>query len=214
MNGDAALGLILNGGLARRMGGADKGLVTLAGRPMMAHAIERLRPQCAMLALSANGDASRFARFHLPVIADDPPVFAGPLAGVLAGLEFCAVRAPRMTHVVTLAADMPFAPRDFVARLHAARQRSGVVIALAASGERAHHVAALWPVGLARTLRSALTNEGLRKVEAFTERFPVAVVEWPSKPFDPFFNVNAPEDLARAETMLNEASNAVRGSDD
>ena len=208
MNGDATLGLILNGGQARRMGGADKGLVTLSGKPMLAYAIERLRPQCAMLALSANGDPSRFARFHLPVIADDPPGFAGPLAGVLAGLEFCAARAPPMTHVATLAADTPFAPRDFVARLHAARQTSGAVIALASSGGRAHHVAALWPFGLAPALRKALTNEGLRKVEAFIARFPVAIVEWDGEPLDPFFNVNAPEDLARAEAMLNQASRA------
>ena len=129
MNGKATLGLILNGGQARRMSGADKGLVRLAGRPMLAHVIDRLRPQCAALALNANGDPSRFARFRLPVIADDPPVFAGPLAGVLAGLEFCAAGAPPMTHVATLAADTPFAPRDLVVRLDAARQTSGAAIA-------------------------------------------------------------------------------------
>ena len=204
MNGEATLGLILNGGQARRMSGADKGLVRLAGRPMLAHVIDRLRPQCAMLALNANGDPSRFARFRLAVIADDPPGFAGPLAGVLAGLEFCAAGAPRMTHVVTLAADTPFAPRDLVVRLDAARQTSGAAIAVAASGGRAHHVASLWPVGLAPALRNALTNEGLRRVEAFAGRFPVAVVEWEGEPFDPFFNVNTPEDLARAEAMLNQ----------
>jgi molybdopterin-guanine dinucleotide biosynthesis protein A len=206
---DRTLGLILNGGLARRMGGADKGLVALAGKPMLAHVVERLRPQCAALALNANGAASRFAAFGLPVVADDPPGFAGPLAGVLAGLEFCACAAPAMTHVATLAADTPFAPRDFVARLHSARLASDAVVAVGASGGRTHHVAALWPVELAPALRRALIEEGQRKVEDFAARFRVALVEWPSEPIDPFFNVNTPEDLARAEAMLSQTSRGV-----
>ena len=203
---DSTLGLILDGGLARRMGGADKGLVTLAGRPMLAHVIERLRPQCAELAISANGDPARFARFGLPVVADDPPDFLGPLAGVLAGLDFCARRAPGMAHLATLPADAPFAPKDFVARLHEARRASGAVIAVAASGGRVHHVAAVWPVALAAELRRALADEGLRKVESFAERFSVAVVDWPCEPADPFFNVNTSEDLARAEALIRASS--------
>ena len=107
------------------MGGTDKGLMTLAGRPMIAHAIERLRPQVATLAISANGDSRRFAPFGLPVLADDPPDFSGPLAGALAGLEFCARAGLGLTHVATLPGDTPFAPEDFVARLHAARSRGG-----------------------------------------------------------------------------------------
>jgi molybdenum cofactor guanylyltransferase len=197
----STLGLILDGGLARRLGGADKGLVPLAGRPMLAHAIARLRPQCAALAISANGDPARFAGFGLPVLADDPPGFAGPLAGVLTGLEHCARAAPGMTHVATLPADTPFAPFDFVARLHEARRASGATIAVAASGGRRHHVAALWPVALAADLRRLLTEQGLRKVEDFAARFPVALAEWPAAPIDPFFNVNSPEDLARAEAL-------------
>lgn len=203
-DGDAGstLGLILNGGLARRLGGADKGLLPLAGRPMIARAIERLRPQCARLAISANGDAARFAAFGLPVLADDPPNFAGPLAGVLAGLDHCARLGLDMTHVATLPADAPFAPLDFVARLHEARRASGAAIAVAASGGRRHHVAALWPLALAIELRPALTHEGLRKVEDFAARFSVAVAEWPAEPVDPFFNVNTADDLARAEALL------------
>ena len=203
---DSSLGLILDGGLARRMGGADKGLLALAGRPLLAHVVGRLRPQCGALAINANGDPARFAPFGLPVVADDPPDSSGPLAGVLAGLDFCARRAPGMTHVATLPADAPFAPKDVVARLHEARRASGAAIAVAASGGRVHHVAALWPVALAAELRRALVDEGLRKVENFAARFSVAVVEWSSEPIDPFFNVNTAEDLARAEALLRASS--------
>ncbi len=200
---DATLGLILDGGRARRMGGADKGLIALAGRPMLARVIERLRPQCGALALSASGDPARFASFGLPVLADDPPGFAGPLAGILAGLESCAQSAPpRLAYVASLAADAPFAPADFVARLHAARRAAEAEIAVAASGGRTHHIAALWPVALAAELRRALRSEGLRKVESFAARFRLASAEWPSEPIDPFFNVNTPEDLALAEALL------------
>jgi molybdopterin-guanine dinucleotide biosynthesis protein A len=199
---DATLGLVLNGGLARRLGGVDKGLVLIAGRPMIVRAIERLRPQCGALAISANGDAARFAAFGLPVLADGPPEFAGPLAGVLAGLDYCARLAPGVTHVATLPADAPFAPHDFVARLHDARRASGATIAVAASGGRTHHVATLWPVALAADLRRALVEEGLRKVEDFEVRFPLALAQWPCESVDPFFNVNSPEDLARASALL------------
>jgi molybdopterin-guanine dinucleotide biosynthesis protein A len=205
----STLGLVLNGGLARRIGGVDKGLLPLAGRPMIARAIERLRPQCAALAISANGDAARFAGFGLPVLADDPPDFAGPLAGALAGLEHCARAAPAMSHVATLPADAPFAPSDFVAKLHQARRVAGATIVVAASGGCRHHVAALWPVALAADLRRALTEEGSRKVEDFAARFPLALAEWPCEPVDPFFNVNSPEDLAHAEALLAASGGAL-----
>src|SRR5271166_3964233 len=200
------LGVILDGGLARRMGGGDKGLVTLAGRPMLAYAIDALRPQCAALALSANGDPSRFEAFDLRVVPDDPPDFAGPLAGVLAGLEHCRRGGVELDFAASLAADAPFAPKDFVARLHEARRASGAEIAAAASGGRVHHVAAVWPVALAAELRRALADEGLRKVESFAERFSVAVLDWPCEPADPFFNVNTSEDLARAEALIRASS--------
>jgi|SRR5271165_2629866 len=196
------LGLILDGGFARRMGALDKGLVSLAGRPMLAHAVGRLSPQCGALAISANGDPARFAHFGLTVLADDPPDFSGPLAGVLAGLEYCARRASPLAYVASLPADTPFVPSDFVARLHAARRSGEAAIAVAASGGRRHHVAALWPAGLASDLRRALIDEGLRKAEAFLARFRVAVADWEDEPVDPFFNINSGEDLARAEAML------------
>ncbi len=198
----STLGLILDGGRAERMGGTDKGLIDLAGRPMIAHAIERLRPQAATLAISANGDPSRFACFGLPVVADDPADASGPLAGVLAGLEFCAQSNWPLTHVATLPGDTPFAPMDFVARLQAARRAAGGEIVVAVSHGRAHHVAALWPAAIAEDLRRAVVEEGVRKVETFAARYVVTRVEWSAEPLDPFSNVNTPEDLARAEAAL------------
>jgi molybdenum cofactor guanylyltransferase len=208
----ATLGLILDGGKARRMGGVDKGLMTLAGRPMIVHAIERLRPQVASVAISANGDPARFERFGLPVVADDPPDSSGPLAGILAGLEYCARSDPRLTHVATLPGDTPFAPENLVVRLHAARHAAGAEIAVAASGGRTHHVAALWPVAIAEDLRRAVVRDGLRKVESFALRFTVATATWLAEPLDPFANVNTPEDLARAEAAIFAASRRGRGN--
>ena len=202
------LGLILAGGLSRRMGGGDKGLLPLRGAPMLAHAIARLARQCAALVLNANGDPTRFAGFGLPVVADDPTEFAGPLAGVLAGLEYCAAHAPELTHVASLAADTPFAPSDLVSRLSKAAA-GRAEIAVAASGGRTHHVAALWPVALASDLRRALVIEKVHKVESFMSGYRVAAVEWPVEPIDPFFNVNTPDDLRRAEAFLKSSGGGV-----
>lgn len=198
-SGMDVLGLVIAGGRARRMGGTDKALAPLSGRPLVAHAFERLGPQCAALAISANGDPSRFSPFGVPVVADDVPGFAGPLAGVLAGLELA--RASGFDLVASLAVDTPFAPRDLVARLHAARRAAGADITVAESGGRMHHVVALWPASLATDLRRALAEEGLRKVESYLARHRVAVAEWPIGAIDPFFNVNSPDDLAVAEEM-------------
>ena len=151
-----------------------------------------------MLALSVNDDKAQVAAFGLPVLADDPPDFAWPLAG----LEFCKQAAPHLSHVATLPADAPFAPRDFVARLNAAREASGATIAFAASLGRTHPVAGLRLVALAPALRRALAEEGVRTAEAFAARFPLAAVEWTGEPDDPFFNINAPADPARAETLI------------
>lgn len=190
------LGLILAGGQGRRMGGADKAFVSLAGEPLLAHAIARLGPQCGALALNANGDGARFAAFGLPVLADEM-ADAGPLAGVLAGLRHARERG--FAHLCTLSVDVPFAPHDLVARLHEARRAGGVTMAAAASGGRRHHVIALWPIALETELRRALVDEGLRKAEAFVTRQAPAVAEWSDDPRDPFFNINRLEDLARAE---------------
>ncbi|MFT4276880.1 MAG: molybdenum cofactor guanylyltransferase MobA [Rhodopseudomonas sp.] len=193
--------VILAGGLARRMGGGDKPLRSIAGRPLLAHVIERLQPQCGVLALNANGDPSRFGRFALPVIADTVQGFPGPLAGVLAAMEWAATAQRGAHHVLTVPGDCPFLPRDLVARLDQARLAENAEIAVAASASHLHPVIALWPVALRDALRTALIDEDIRKVERFTARSPRAVVEWPVTPFDPFFNANTPEDVAEAERI-------------
>lgn len=195
------LGLVLAGGLARRMGGGDKALRRIAGRPILAHVLERLAPQCDGLVLNANGDPARFAAYGLPVIADDVPDFAGPLAGILAGLDWTAAHRPDMTMLVSVAADTPFLPRDLVARLNQAREAADVPLACAASGGWTHPVIGLWPVALRADLRRALTVEGERKIDRWTARHGVASAEWPIDPVDPFFNANAPEDLAEGDRL-------------
>ncbi|MGH7075571.1 MAG: molybdenum cofactor guanylyltransferase MobA [Stellaceae bacterium] len=208
----ATLGIILAGGRARRLGGQDKSLLPLGGRPLLAHVIDRAKPQVAALALSANGDPARFADFGLPVLADAVPGFAGPLAGILAALDWAAAR-PGIACVASFACDTPFFPRDLVARLAAARGREHAAIASAAAAGRVHPVFALWPVEQRAALRRALEEEGLRKVDAWTARHPFARVEFPALPIDPFFNINTSADLARAEALLpagNSTDNARR----
>jgi molybdopterin-guanine dinucleotide biosynthesis protein A len=196
------LGLLLAGGLARRMGGGDKPLLSLGGKPILDHVVERLSPQCEGLILNANGDPARFARWKLPVVADDVPDFAGPLAGILAGLDWAATHRPHIAAVVSVAADTPFIPHDLVARLVAAAAAEGLSLACAASGGWTHPVVGLWPVELRHDLRRALVEEGERKIDRFTARFGCAKAEWPSSPVDPFFNVNTPEELAEAEAVV------------
>lgn len=198
------IGLLLAGGRATRMGGGDKGLRLLAGRPILDHVIERLRPQLSRLLLNANGDPARFAAYGLPVVGDSPPDFAGPLAGVLAGLEWTAREAPDCPLLLSAPTDAPFLPRDLVRRLWAGRESEGADIAMAASGGRTHPVVGLWPAALAPALRHALVEEGLRKVDIWTARYRVAVVDFPIEAVDPFFNANRPEDLAEAEAKMAE----------
>jgi molybdopterin-guanine dinucleotide biosynthesis protein A len=199
---ERALGLLLAGGLARRMGGGDKPLLSLGGKPILDHVIERLAPQCDGLILNANGDPARFARWELPVVADDVPGFAGPLAGILAGLDWAAEHRPHVGAVVSVAADTPFIPHDLVARLMAAAAAEGRSLACAASGGWTHPVVGLWPVALRHDLRRALLEEGERKIDRFTARFGCASAIWPSAPVDPFFNVNTPDELAEAEAVV------------
>lgn len=194
-------GVILAGGLARRMGGGDKGLRELAGRPILAHILERVRPQVTCLVVNANGDPARFAGFRLPVAPDAVAGNAGPLAGVLTGMEWAAQHAPVCDLILTVPSDAPFLPRDLVERLERTMIAEGADIACASSGGRAHPPIALWPVSLAEELREAMTREEIRKVDAWTARYKVAVADWPSDPLDPFFNANKPEDLAAAERM-------------
>jgi molybdopterin-guanine dinucleotide biosynthesis protein A len=195
------LGLILAGGLARRMGGGDKARIRVGGATILARVLACLAPQCARVIINANGDPARFADTGLMVVPDSVPDFAGPLAGVLAGLDWAAAQTPEVADIVSVPGDCPFLPADLVARLTAARAAAGTPLACARSGDWRHPVVGLWPIRLRDDLRRALLEEGLHKIEVWTARHGVAIAEWPSAPVDPFFNVNTPEDAAAAERM-------------
>ncbi|HKY93845.1 MAG TPA: molybdenum cofactor guanylyltransferase MobA [Kiloniellales bacterium] len=195
------VGLVLAGGRASRMGGTDKCLLTLAGRPILAHLVERLRPQVRRIVLNANGDLARFSAFGLPVVGDAVAGYAGPLAGVLAGLEWAAAKAPDCPWVLSAPGDGPFLPRDLVTRLQGEAQAGAEIVSVSSAGNR-NPVIALWPVSLAPALRRALVEEKLSKVDAFEQRYRLALVDWPDRPVDPFFNANSPEELAEAERLL------------
>ena len=199
-------GLVLAGGLARRMGGGDKALIRIGDETILQRALARLAPQVSGIVLNANGDPARFAPFGLPVVADSVPDFAGPLAGILAGLDWVAANEPDMEWIVSVPGDCPFLPRDLVARLHDARIAEGKPLACAHSGDWCHPVVGLWQVALREDLRHALTVEDLRKIEVWTARHGVALADWPTQPVDPFFNVNTPDDVAMA-TRLAAAGN-------
>jgi molybdopterin-guanine dinucleotide biosynthesis protein A len=199
--GAATFGLVLAGGLARRMGGGDKALIRIGGATILERVLERLKPACAGMALNANGDPARFAGFGLPVIADSVAGFAGPLAGILAGLDWVKGHAPGIEWLVSVPGDCPFLPRDLVPRLHAARAAAATPLACAQSGAWRHPVVGLWPVALRDDLRHALVAEGLRKIEGWTARHGVALAGWPAESVDPFFNVNTPDDVAEATRL-------------
>ena len=188
------------------MGGGDKCLRYLAGRPLLEHIVERARPQVSTLILNAGGEAERFGAYGLPVVADTVPGFAGPLAGVLTGLEWAADNA--VPWLASFATDAPFIPLDLVARLAGAVEAAGADMASAASDGRAHPVFGLWPVALKGELRRAIETEDMRKIDRWTARYHLVQVDFPCRPIDPFFNVNSPEDLARAEGLLSSQARA------
>ena len=191
------LGVILAGGQATRMGGGDKGLLTLGGGTILSHVIARIEPQVDSLALNANGDATRFAELGLPVISDSISGFAGPLSGVLAGLDWAAEKGA--SHIVTVAADTPFFPCDLVPQLQLAAETAGTSIALARTPDGRHPTFGLWPTALRDDLRRALQG-GLRKVVVWTDQHGAATAHFPDDAA--FFNVNTPDDLAKAQGML------------
>ena len=196
---DSVVGVVLAGGRSSRMGGGDKALKPLGTTTLLGHVLARFRPQVAAVVLNANGDAARFAAYGLPVVPDSVPDFAGPLAGVLAGMDWARANRPGARWIVTTAADAPFVPADLVARFLAAR--GDARLAVAASGGRTHPVVGLWPVDLADALRRALIQEGMRKIDRWTARYPIATVDFPIDRVDPFFNINTPEELAEAERL-------------
>ncbi len=193
--------VILAGGLARRMGGGDKPMREIGGKTILARVVARLAPQCDGLILNANGDPARFVSFGLPVIADSVADFPGPLAGILAALDWTATNRPDIEFVLSTAGDCPFLPRDLVARLYQARAEQNAQLAVAASGEQSHPVIGLWSVGLREQLRHALVVEDVRKIDRWTARYRLATVTWPATPLDPFFNANTVDDIAEAERL-------------
>ena len=197
------LAVILAGGLARRMGGGDKPLRLLGGRPMLDHVIDRVAPQVALTLINANGDPARFAGFGLPIVPDPLPGHPGPLAGVLAALDWAAAARPDLPWVLSVPGDSPFLPRDLAARLYQAREATGLPIACARSAAdgQVHPPVALWPVTLRHALRAALLA-GERGVASVQSRLGCAFADWPADPVDPFRNANTPEDLAAAEALL------------
>jgi molybdopterin-guanine dinucleotide biosynthesis protein A len=194
-------GVLLAGGLARRMGGGDKPMRQIAGRTILERVIARLTPQCDGLILNANGNPARFASFGLPVIADTVENFPGPLAGILASLDWAAINRPGVEFILSAAGDCPFLPHDLVARLHQARIAQRAQLAVAASDGQSHPVIGLWSVGLREELRHALVVEDIRKIDRWTARYKLATVEWPADPLDPFFNANTVDDIAAAERL-------------
>ena len=194
--------VLLAGGLARRMGGGDKCLREVAGRPLLSRVIERILPQVDHVVLNANGDPERFSEFGLPVIADVVEGNAGPLAGILTGLDWAARHVTECEWVVSVPTDAPFLPMDYVARMMAAIQDEDAELACASTNGRTHPVAGLWALRLMLELRSALIDEDIRKIDQWTVRYRLADVEFSSEPIDPFFNANRPEDLKAAEVIL------------
>ena len=203
---DQVVGVLLSGGQSRRMGGGDKALRDLGGRPMLSHVIERLRPQVGSMVINANGDPARFATFDLPVAADTIDGFVGPLAGVLAGMMWARQYCPAARWIATVSTDAPFLPADLVATLRAGVEHRPTAIAIAQSGAEVHPVIGLWPVALASDLDQAL-RAGVRKVLAWTDRHGTVPITFPfvtmaGVQIDPFFNANHPEELAEARRLL------------
>lgn len=200
--------LILAGGLGRRMAGrsdhgaaplADplpKPLVPLAGQPLIAHVIARLRPQVADIWINANDGEAAYAAFGCPLVADTIPGRPGPLAGVLAGLERLASEAPEAS-LLTVPADTPFLPADLARRLTERQADTGRVVCAGSGGQR-HPVIALWPASARAALRQSLLA-GRLKVGLLLDALGAVTERWEGEPDDPFFNVNTPEELAIAE---------------
>ena len=198
----AVAGVLLAGGLARRMGGGDKCLRSLAGETLLARVIARVAPQVGPLILNANGDPARFAPYGLPVVADVVEGHAGPLAGILTALDWAAEHAPHHPLVASFATDAPFLPRDMVELMVEARDLAGADLACAVSGGRTHPVFGLWPVELRADLRQALVEQGERKIDRWTASHRLVEVVFPCDPVDHFFNANRADDLAEAERLI------------
>ncbi len=197
-----SIGVVLAGGMGRRMGGADKPLRLLGDRRLIDHVIDRFAPQCSLLLINSNASEPIYADYPFPVIADTLTGFAGPLAGIVAALDWVADHHPDCTTLASVASDSPFLPLDLVARLEQARHDEGQPLACAQSNGQLHPPFALWPLALRDEIKSAVLTEQWRKLDTLLKRFGCAYAEWNEEPSDPFFNVNTPEDLERAHHLL------------
>jgi molybdenum cofactor guanylyltransferase len=198
------LGLVLAGGLARRMGGGDKARIEIGGVSILDRVLATLSAQCTGIVINANGDPKRFADTGVTVVPDNISGNPGPLAGILAGLDWLAAQNNGIEWILSVPGDCPFLPDDLVERLHQARRMmgAGVPLACARSGEWRHPVVGLWPLALRANLRKTLVDEDLRKIEVWTARHGIAIADWPDQPIDPFFNVNTPEDAIKAASII------------
>jgi molybdenum cofactor guanylyltransferase len=208
------IGIVLAGGKSSRMGGGDKALLPLGGRPLLARVVARLRPQVAEIVLNANDDPGRFAAFGLPLVADCLAGQMGPLAGIHAGLAWAWANRPESSFVITVAADTPFFPTDLVSRLRAATSMTDPKLVVARSENGVHPVFGLWPLSLAPLLEESL-RRGARKALDFVAEHRAKEVVFPpieigGRAVDPFFNINRPEELAEAEALLSVTAPASR----
>ena len=199
----SVVGVLLAGGLARRFGGGDKCLIELSGKPLLDHVIDRVEPQVDRLILNANGAPDRFQSYGLDVVADVVEGYAGPLAGILTALEWVRAHAPEAAWVASFPTDAPVMPADLVSRMRDAISAQGADMACAMSAGRTHPVIALWPVGIVDDLRKALVDQDIRKIDRFTAHYKIVHVDFAVGDFDPFLNVNTPDDLARAAEIVN-----------
>ena len=183
-------------------GGGDKNLLRLLGKSILQHVVERTEPQVDKLILNANGESSRFSEFGFPVVRDVIEGYAGPLAGILTGLEWASANVPNCHWVVTFATDAPFVPKNLVAKLQQSIEVEGADIACAISNDRTHPPFAIWPVQLKDQLRAAMVDEEMRKIDLWTARYKVAHVPFQVDGMDPFFNINKPHQLKEAESYL------------
>lgn len=199
---ESVVGVILAGGLARRMGGGDKCLLPLAGKTLLQRAIDRAQPQVSSLLLNANGNSLRFARSRLPVVPDIYPNNLGPLAGIHAGLGWLQADNPNAEWLASFASDSPFFPADLVARLFDAVTRQHGQLAIATSNNRAHPIFGLWHVSLIGKIETQLQAEAIPRLQDWVKEQRAVEVDFSMDAYDPFFNINMPQDLYAAEPLV------------
>ena len=197
-------GVLLAGGRSRRFGDGDgdKCLQELDGKTLLERAALNAAPQVGSLMLNINGDPERFPDMNLPIISDNIPGHAGPLAGVLSAMECVVNHAPQARWIATFATDTPFLPPNWVARVRAQITREDADMGTVSSNGRMHPVFGVWPVEMRYELRKAMLDHGLRKVDEWTGRFKVATVDFDTDVKDPFFNINTAEDLSQAASLI------------